>query len=271
MRALFCLNITFATCKISRIFPNKKNHFSYLNHNKLHWTIEDANGVFSGPTNLQKFLIASNNIKSINKNAFLGLKNLVHLDLNDNNVTSIQKNAFAEMSSLKVFVMNTSSLLCDCNIHWFYDWLNTMDETIKSASRVVCGHPEWLRNQSLLEVPPNNFTCDDLVKPRLVEQPAVEIMALKDENISLTCKGASKSPDPMVFQWKKDNKDLISGANSNISVVVVNEGKLLESISTLSIYKAQQFNAGKYQCVVSNRFGTTYSNRSTISVLSMYF
>lgn len=133
-------------------------------------------------------------------------------------------------------------------------------------SHVVCGYPEWLKNRPLLEVVSDNFTYDELVKPRLIEQPALEIMALKNENVSLMCKATSTSPDVMTFQWKKDNKDI---TNSNISVTVNNTNdKSIESTSILNIFMAQQNHAGKYQCVVSNRFGTTYSNKSNISVLS---
>lgn len=46
--------------------------------------------------------MAWNNVKSINKNAFVGLSNLEYLDLNGNEIISVQKNAFIEMPQLKV-------------------------------------------------------------------------------------------------------------------------------------------------------------------------
>lgn len=50
------------------------------------------------------------------------------------------------------------SLLCDCNIKWFYDWLQNKKLNLDT----VCAHPEWLRNQSLLDIAPANFTCGKL-------------------------------------------------------------------------------------------------------------
>jgi hypothetical protein len=250
--------ITFIQEKAFSHLPNLK--YLHLNNNKISWTIEDANGVFQGLGNLMKFYLAGNNIKSINKNAFVGLKTVTYLNLSNNNITSIQKNAFSEVPLLSDLVINTTCLLCDCNLRWFYEWLNVKRFKI----RAVCGYPEWLRGQSLLEVPTSNFTCDELPKPRLIQEPEPEIMALKGENISLSCKAMSSSNSVMTFQWKKDNVELL---NVNVEANSNTEGKTTETVSKLNIFKVQHSNAGKYQCVVSNIFGTTYSQKSSISVL----
>lgn len=91
-------------------------------------------------------------------------------------------------------------------------------------------------------------------------------MALKGENISLNCKAMSSAPSPMAFTWKKDNMELVNVDLNVVSSTV--DGKNTESLSILNIYKVQHSDAGKYQCVVSNKFGTTYSQKSNISVLS---
>lgn len=106
------------------------------------------------------------------------------------------------------------------------------------------------------------------MKPRLIDEPEPEIMALKGENISLSCKAMSNSPSTMTFYWKKDNVDL---TNANISVKTVTDKKNTEIVSVLNIYKVQHSDAGKYQCVVSNNYGITYSQKSNISVLSKLF
>ncbi|XP_063929452.1 leucine-rich repeats and immunoglobulin-like domains protein 2 isoform X2 [Zophobas morio] len=251
-------NITYIEEGAFSHLPNLK--FLHLSNNKISWTIEDANGVFQGLGNLMKFHVSGNNIKSINKNAFVGLKNVTYLNLNNNNITSIQKNAFAEVPLLSDFILNTTSLLCDCNLRWFYEWLNAKRFKI----RAICAYPDWLRGQSLLDVPTANFTCDDLPKPRLIEEPEPEIMALKGENISLSCTAMSSSNSVMTFQWKRDNVELL---NMNIVSNSSFDGKTTEAMSKLHIFRVQHSNAGKYQCVVSNIYGTTYSQKSSISVL----
>lgn len=113
----------------------------------------------------------------------------------------------------------------------------------------------------------NGRILDDLPKPRLIEEPEPEIMALKGENISLSCTAMSSSNSVMTFQWKRDNVELL---NMNIVSNSSFDGKTTEAMSKLHIFRVQHSNAGKYQCVVSNIYGTTYSQKSSISVLSKF-
>lgn len=50
--------------------------------------------------------------------------------------------------------LNTSSLLCDCNIRWFAEWLNEKNIVVNA----ICSYPAWLSGANLLEVPVSNFT-----------------------------------------------------------------------------------------------------------------
>lgn len=94
-------------------------------------------------------------------------------------------------------------------------------------------------------------------------------MALKGENITLSCKAMSSAPAPMSFTWKKDNVEIVSGDIKTEASTL--DGKNTENTSVLSIYKVQHSDAGRYQCIASNKFGTSYSQKSTISVLSKYY
>lgn len=112
------------------------------------------------------------------------------------------------------------------------------------------------------------MVLDELPKPRLIEQPEPDIMALKGENINLSCKAVSSSPSGMVFQWKKDNVQLVN-ADISVTTSMLNDNDI-QSWSELTIYKVQHTDEGKYQCVVSNEYGTVYSPKSNILVLSKY-
>ncbi|XP_066997340.2 leucine-rich repeats and immunoglobulin-like domains protein 3 isoform X2 [Anabrus simplex] len=232
-----------------------------LNNNKISWTIEDMNGAFLGLSHLMKFGLASNQIKTLNKKAFIGLEKMKTLDLTNNNITSVQDNAFAPMPHLTELFLNTTSLLCDCSLKWFPSWLN---RTTFSTLIAVCSYPDWLKGKSVLEVPLANFTCDEFPKPHLIEHPKTGI-ALKGDNITLHCKASSSSSLPMTFLWKKDNLYLKS---ANVRQFVrSSDGKGTEQSSELILANITQSDAGKYQCVVSNHFGTAYSSRSKLSVL----
>ncbi|XP_076261801.1 leucine-rich repeats and immunoglobulin-like domains protein lambik [Rhynchophorus ferrugineus] len=234
----------------------------YLNNNRIYWTIEDGSGVFQGLDELTRFHLMENNITSINSNAFLGLKNVTYINLANNNITSVQNNAFYKVPALKQLLINSTSLLCDRNLKWFLEWLSLKNITLQAS----CGYPDWLRGMLISNISASNLTWDELPKPRLIEEPALEIMALKGKNVTLNCKAVSSSTSNMTFLWRKDNEELI---NPNVKVMsrTYPDGKSVETSSVLNLFSVDNSHAGKYQCVVSNSYGTTYSVKSLISVL----
>ncbi|CAG9855203.1 unnamed protein product [Phyllotreta striolata] len=262
LQRLFLNNNNITFIKENAFIHLPRLRFLNLSNNKIYWTVEDASGVFQGLNHLAKFHLAGNNIKTINADAFLGLKNVTFLNLTNNNITTIQNNAFAEMPLLKELIINTTNLLCDCNLTWFIDWLNLKQMKNQSA---VCLYPDWLRGQSLLQVT-SNLTCDELPKPRLIQEPEAAIMALKGENIQLNCKAVSSASNTMTFIWRKDNVEIFN-PNVKVKSRSYGDGNATEIISILNLTDIENKHAGKYQCVVSNSYGTTYSQKTTISVL----
>lgn len=234
-----------------------------LNNNKLSWTVEDVNGAFVGLNNLMKLHLAHNNIKSISKNAFTELKNIASLDLSENNITSVQYGAFSMVPHLRQLNMSTSTMLCDCNLQWFVQWFQE-NSFMSPHVTVICDYPIRLRGKSILNLPLTNFTCDDDPKPNLVEEPKMK-MALKGDNVTMFCKAVSSSPNPMTFVWKRDNvelRDVIVTQTASSP-----DGKRTEVASQLKLVNISHDDQGRYQCIVSNSFGTTYSQKSRISVM----
>lgn len=138
-----------------------------LSQNEISWTIEDMFAPFASLHQLDVFYLNNNRIKSVNKNAFLGLTSLTKLDLSKNNITSIQPNTFDERSTpaLRQLLIDSKDLICDCNLTWFYEWLR--DNTVRSKSTVEydqdsvmrCAYPASLRGRNLLDLNQHNFTC----------------------------------------------------------------------------------------------------------------
>ncbi|KAF4532659.1 hypothetical protein B566_EDAN009842 [Ephemera danica] len=233
-----------------------------LNGNEISWTIEYMSGAFMSLGSLSKLGLASNLINSINKKAFVGLEMLQHLDLNNNMITSVQENAFIGMKQLSKLDMNSSSLLCDCNLKWFPEWLQRSGYTEYVVAR--CAHPPRLKGRLLSEIDADNFTCNDFPKPRIIEEPDKTLKALKGDNVTLVCRATSSSNSTMTFRWKKDNVDLKSYGIQNYARA---DNNLSEQRSELQLFNISYNEAGRYQCVVSNEFGITYSQKSKISVL----
>ncbi|XP_023230322.1 leucine-rich repeats and immunoglobulin-like domains protein 3 [Centruroides sculpturatus] len=236
-------------------------HILELNNNEISWTIEDTNGAFVGMGKLKKLNLAHNHIKSVAKKAFVGLPRLQTLDLTYNPITSIQKDAFSELRRLQELRFNSSSLLCDCSLQWFREWL----ELFKFQQSVIanCNHPEWLKNKSVIEVNSKNFTCDDFPKPYITEHPQTQV-ALKDDNITLVCKAASSSNSVTTFLWKRNNEILKDAEVENFATA--GKGSIIDYASLLHIRFINDNDKGEYQCVISNEFGSVYSQKAQITI-----
>ncbi|XP_034948545.1 leucine-rich repeats and immunoglobulin-like domains protein 3 [Chelonus insularis] len=233
-----------------------------LSFNKISYMIEDiTTGAFNSLSKLQKLRLASNQIISINRNAFGGLEHLEELDLQGNNITSIQENAFSSMPTLSRLKMNTEALVCDCGLQWLSVWLRTNRH---NDAKVRCGYPHWLKGMPLTQLRNANFTCDEFPKPRIIEEPNNQ-MSIKGENVTLTCRATSSADTPLNFVWKHENLELREAEiETNI---IPSEHGITEASSTLYLVNISHTDAGKYQCMVSNTFGTAYSSKAKISVL----
>lgn len=152
---------------ISTIMPGAFNGTQILqtldlSQNRISWTIEDTFGPFSSLQMLDTFLLNDNHIKTINKNAFLGLHSLNQLDLRNNNITTIHDGAFGARTTpaLSKLMMNSTDLICDCNLSGFYRWIKESEIAMqRELVDVQCAYPANLRGKRLLLLPRNNLTC----------------------------------------------------------------------------------------------------------------
>ena len=120
-----------------------------------------------------------------------------------------------------------------------------------------------------------SFTCDDFPKPYIIQQPETQ-KGLRGENLTLFCRAASTSPANMTFLWQLDSNILEDVRNDvnctrNTNRCVQNiahsfDGKGREITSQLHLKNLTYDDAGKYQCLVYNDFGRTYSEKADITV-----
>uniref|UniRef100_A0A8D2LFB1 Leucine rich repeats and immunoglobulin like domains 3 n=1 Tax=Varanus komodoensis TaxID=61221 RepID=A0A8D2LFB1_VARKO len=233
-----------------------------LKNNEISWTIEDMNGAFSGLDKL-RWLLQGNRIRSITKKAFSGLDALEHLDLSNNAIMSVQGNTFSQMKKLKELYLNTSSLLCDCQLKWLPEWL--VDNNFETFVNATCAHPQILKGRSVFAVSLDGFVCDDFPKPQITVQPETQ-SAIKGSNLSFICSAASSSDSPMTFAWKKDNELLHDAEMENYAHLRAQGGEVMEYTTILRLRHVDFSNEGKYQCVISNHFGSSYSVKAKLTV-----
>ncbi|XP_033977803.1 leucine-rich repeats and immunoglobulin-like domains protein 1 [Trematomus bernacchii] len=245
-----------------------------LDHNDISGTIEDTNGAFSGLDSLNKLTLFGNKIKSVAKKAFSGLETLEHLNLGENAIRSIQPDAFSKMKNLKTLIIQSDSFLCDCQLQWLPDWLVTRGLT--AGANASCAHPESLKGTSVFQAPPSSFVCDDLPKPQITVQPETSVTVLGSD-VRLTCTAASSSTSPMTFAWRKDQELLRHAETENYAHVRAHHqgttsdvpsanGGVMEYTTILHLRHVTFAHEGRYQCIITNHFGSTYSTKARLIV-----
>ncbi|CAJ0937305.1 unnamed protein product [Ranitomeya imitator] len=234
-----------------------------LDHNEISGTIEDSNGAFRGLDSLTKLSLFGNKIKSVARNAFSGLGALEHLNLGGNAMRSVQEAAFGEMKMLKELYINSESFLCDCHLKWLPPWLTS--RKLQSNVKALCAHPESLQNKSVFSVPLRSFVCDDLPKPHITVHPE-KTMAVVGKDIRFSCSAASSSSSTMTFVWKKDNEILHNAETENFANIREKDGDVMVYTTILHLRNVTFEHDGQYQCVITNHFGSTYSNKAGLVV-----
>ncbi|XP_069003657.1 leucine-rich repeats and immunoglobulin-like domains protein 1 [Embiotoca jacksoni] len=245
-----------------------------LDHNDISGTIEDTNGAFSGLDSLNKLTLFGNKIKSVAKKAFAGLETLEHLNLGENAIRSIQPDVFSKMRNLKSLLIQSNSFLCDCQLHWLPDWLVTRG--LQAGVNATCAHPESLKGTSIFEAPSSSFVCDDLPKPQITVQPETTVTVLGSD-VLLTCTAASSSTSPMTFAWRKDQELLRHAEMENYAHVRAHHrgaaaevpgaaAGVMEYTTVLYLRHVTFAHEGRYQCIITNHFGSTYSSKARVIV-----
>ncbi|XP_015905323.1 leucine-rich repeats and immunoglobulin-like domains protein 2 [Parasteatoda tepidariorum] len=228
-----------------------------LKDNEVSWTIEDTSKVFAGLVRLKYLGLANNEIKAIVKRAFSDLSRLEVLNLTQNEITTIEENSFSSMTHLLEIHMNTSSLLCDCHLKW-------MARTFGYRVQAKCGYPERLAGISVFDVPQTQMLCESSPKPIITKEP-VEKKTLKGENVTLECQARSTSNSACKVHWRKDGKLLNSIRHPTRNFDIV-QGNYTTFTSILNIKNIQDEDEGRYQCVITNKFGSVYSSKARITV-----
>ncbi|VDM37724.1 unnamed protein product [Toxocara canis] len=180
-----------------------------LSGNGLAICVEDGS-VLANTTlpSLHTLKFASNRVRVIPLRAFHNFPALEYLDLSDNPIASIQEGAF-EPLHLKKLLMNTSSLVCDCELKWFPHWLFTSGLSRNTVS-TVCLHPSPLQGIDVAVIDTSNLTCvDSSPRARLLSQPAVETKALLGSEVRLQCTGYGASPLEMSWKVNREGRSRV--------------------------------------------------------------
>lgn len=228
-----------------------------MRNNEVSWTIEDTGRIFAGLIRLKYLGLANNKIKAVAKKAFSGLTRLESLNITQNEITTVEENSFDELIHLQELSLNTSSLLCDCRLAW-------MSKSFHYRVHAKCGFPDRLKGKFIYEVPTTEMLCESSPKPIIIKEPNTKT-TLKGENVTLECQSRSSSITDISIHWRKDGK-LLYNARHRIKNSSMQQGNFTVLTSFLNIHNIQDEDEGRYQCVISNNFGSVYSNKARITV-----
>lgn len=116
---------------------------------------------------------------------------------------------------------------------------------------------------------------DDLPKPQITVQPENTVTVLGSD-VRLTCTAASSSSSPVTFAWRKDQELLRHGEMENFAHVRTHHqgsapdtSGVMEYTTILHLRRATFAHEGRYQCIITNHFGSTYSNKAQVVVNGM--
>ncbi|XP_050323875.1 leucine-rich repeats and immunoglobulin-like domains protein 3 [Bactrocera neohumeralis] len=269
-----------------------------LRRNKLAWIIEDpgATPAFKVLRKLKKLDLYGNNLKQIMSKSLSGLGSLESLNLGGNALATVQAGAFDHMPHLQKLSFKSLNFICDCELTWFQRWLRHYKQSSNGAQvqleNAVCGYPEELFDHQLLALSSNDLTCVNSPKPTIIQEPASQL-TVRGANITMECIAISPTAaslaaaDELKIKWRHDNQNIRererghafamhhSGAGvANGGSYSTTETRIRQEEGTnettiigyLRLYNVSYANAGRYQCVVSNAFGTTYSQRFKVSI-----
>lgn len=91
-------------------------------------------------------------------------------------------------------------------------------------------------------------------------------VALRGTNVTLKCTAVSSSDSPMSTVWRKDNEILYDIDIENFVRYRQQAREALEHTSVLHLFNVNFTDEGRYQCIVTNHFGSNYSLKARLTV-----
>ena len=236
---------------------------SELNNNLISSTIEEGSGAFGGLQALTRVGLRHNRIMSVSADSFTGAEALEEIDLAGNPLTTVREASFSRLTHLRVLVIDSESLLCDCTLRWLPAWVREAGHAQTVTAR--CHHPQRLQGRPLLEVAAESLACHESPKPAIRLQPRTG-KTLKGDNLTLSCEAESSANDTMQFDWRKDSQLVAAGRAVSLAWSHTDGRPGLVMRSELPLVNLTDADAGEYQCVVSNRYGVSYSSKARMEV-----
>uniref|UniRef100_A0A8C8S3B4 LRRCT domain-containing protein n=1 Tax=Pelusios castaneus TaxID=367368 RepID=A0A8C8S3B4_9SAUR len=100
--------------------------------------------------------IENNDIRSLSKSTFRGLKSLTHLSLANNNLQTLPRDIFTPLDILTDLDLRGNALICDCQIKWLVEWMENTNTTVPA---IFCNSPVRYQGQQIHGLALKDFDC----------------------------------------------------------------------------------------------------------------
>nr|XP_032656816.1 leucine-rich repeat LGI family member 3 isoform X1 [Chelonoidis abingdonii] len=160
--SLTMVNAAFTEIKAAAFAHIPLLQFLLLNSNKFTLIGDDA---FTGLSHLQYLyvclsftpgFIENNDIRSLSKFTFRGLKSLTHLSLANNNLQTLPRDIFIPLDILSDLDLRGNAFICDCKIKWLVEWMERTNATVPA---IFCSSPVRYQGQKIWDPALKDFSC----------------------------------------------------------------------------------------------------------------
>ncbi|XP_015255619.1 PREDICTED: leucine-rich repeats and immunoglobulin-like domains protein 3 [Cyprinodon variegatus] len=227
---------------------------------------------FDGLSLLDQLHVGNNRVSFIAGGAFRGLPNLQMLDLQNNEISwtiEDMNGPFSALEKMKTLFLQGNQIRSVTKKSFSgLDELQHLDLSNNGIMSIQANAFSQMKN--LQQLYKKLGVGEDLPKPKITVQPETQ-SALKGTNVTFVCSAASSSDSPMNFSWKKDNEvlndaEIHNQAHLRAQGDAGSETEVTEYTTTLQLRNVDFSAEGRYQCVISNQFGSSYSTKARLTV-----
>ncbi|VDD85636.1 unnamed protein product [Enterobius vermicularis] len=273
-----------------------------LSGNLLNEFFENGEAFDGSKLSLKELAIAANDISVVSVRMFEHIGRIETLDVDQNPISVIEENAFEghdlrnlsnkkrsfkksvglqlnlKQKSAKLLIINTSSMVCDCNIKWFHEWIR-LSNISQAAIRIKCSYPKKNNGTDLFDLKDSFLTCDSPYvnnfppHPQLLDHSETLIKTTVGETQKLTCNVTGATP--LNIEWNvyhNGQKSLASQSVENFYADIhsLTHSRTLELqndfirtylYSELILKNVSVDDEGEYRCSARNSYGAVHSPR----------
>eukprot|EP00058_Branchiostoma_floridae_P003420 XP_002588908.1 hypothetical protein BRAFLDRAFT_89096 [Branchiostoma floridae] len=226
-----------------RGLPNLRN--LYLEHNAIASVEPDT---FVDMPYLEGIYLGHNLLSEFPWDAASRIKSLQSLNLRFNRISVLRRRDVGHLLETILVHLHGNPWHCNCEIHWFCDWLRTPPpEIAMHMNKYVCASPYHNAGKRFTNVPLANLTC----RAPLIINPPLDLEVQSGATIELHCI-AKGDPRPTI-QWVTPKGHIVTPGMRSNQVLELED-------SILEVHDASIANNGRYTCIASNLLGNRTSD-----------